>query len=57
MPALSRTKQEKSKKFDLHVEDMCTIKYFCIKVGVFNTYRNRNDNCLRISNLNILPTK
>jgi hypothetical protein len=37
MPAMSRTKQEKSKKFDLLVEDMCTIKYFNIKLGVFNT--------------------
>jgi hypothetical protein len=55
MPAMSRTKQEKSKKFDLLVEHMCTIKYFCIKVGVFNTHRNGNDNCLLISNLNFFP--
>jgi hypothetical protein len=31
MPAMSRTKQEKSKKFDLLVENMCTVKYFYIK--------------------------
>jgi hypothetical protein len=52
MPAMSRTKQEKSKKLNLIVEDMCAIKYFCIKVGVFNIRRNGNENCLLISNFN-----
>jgi hypothetical protein len=55
MPAISRTKQEKSKTLNLLVEDMCTTKYFCIKVGVLNIRRNGNENCLLINNLNTLP--